>query len=989
MTERYRLSLLGLPHLTHRGQPVHGFESRKALALLCYLAARNEPLTRTHLADLFWADKSEAKGRANLSGVVHNLTTLLPHSLHADRHTIQIESETFWLDLDAFAEHARTGSAEGLAAAAQLYRDEFMTGMYLDDCPDLEVWLVGERERWRQRQASVLECLAAYFVRREDYARGLDYAARLLDLEPWREESHRQVMELLVHTGQRSAALQQFEICRRVLAEELGVEPSAETIALYARIRSEDIPPAAHAVPKHNLPAQLTSFVGRETDVARITARLHNPECRLLTLVGAGGSGKTRLALEAAANFVDSFRDGVYFVPLAALSSPDLIVSEIAKAGGFAFAEATDSKTQLLNYLRDKQMLLVLDNWEHLLRGVAILIELLQIAPKVKILATSREPLNVQAEWLVRVEGLSFPPASRDASESAGIMHYHAVQLFVERARQGDDHFTLNPATIEPVARICRIVEGMPLAIELAAAAIRRLPVREIAEQIASNLDLTTPLQDVQARHRSLRAVLDWSYGLLSGSERALFRRLYVFAGSFTLEAAEKICVGGGIQTEDVSRVLSQLADKSLLNADAGMPARRYHLHEAVREFARAHLQRGDELPGLRRLHLKYFVQLAERYETDLRASRQRQVLDWLEADEDNVRAALEWAVSQEGAPREMGLQLAAVMTWFWIMKGLYTEAQNRLEQLLYDPTDDPQPPAESFARALTALGVLDIFRGDYPGAFSALGQSVLLWQVLDDELNLAYARTHWAHVLWARGERAAAHALWETAGETFRQRNEKWHLGWLLAWQARAARDAHDFISARPLYVASAAHLQEVGDEWAYAIIISQLGTIELTLGNYASARDLFKARLAIGEKLNSSFLMSRSQVWLGSVALQEGNVPLAAYYFKASLRSSHLTGYAAETWTGVAGLAWVSSSQRDWKGAVRLYAVADRLHEHYSQPVPMDITMHARTLEHVRSQLDGATFALMWAEGRALTTEQAIAYVLQDSETEGISVG
>ncbi|MFQ5857826.1 MAG: BTAD domain-containing putative transcriptional regulator [Anaerolineae bacterium] len=394
----YYLRLLGPAQVEREGAPVQGFESRKALALLCYLATHDHPVSRSHLADLFWPGKPEPRARGNLRRVLHNLHTRLPGCLQTDRHTVQFQRrDTTWLDIAAFDERVAQGDAGSLAAAVELYRGDFLDGLYLDGCPEFEGWLVTEREVWRQRVSGVLQQLSEDHTYRGEYRPAMHFASRLLALDPWREEAHRQMMLLLARSGQRSAALAQYETCRQMLADELGVAPSEETVALYERIRSAP----AH---RHNLPAQPTAFIGREEELAALAQRLADPACRLVTVVGPGGMGKTRLALQTAAHQVDAFLHGVYFVRLAPVSSVEHLVPAIAEAVGFTFSGAEEPRVQLLNHLREQELLLVLDNFEHLLlrpetlgdaqhrpvegAGTGLVVDILREAPAVKLLVT-------------------------------------------------------------------------------------------------------------------------------------------------------------------------------------------------------------------------------------------------------------------------------------------------------------------------------------------------------------------------------------------------------------------------------------------------------------------------------------------------------------------------------------------------------------------------------------------------------------------------
>lgn len=942
MTPPYRLGLLGVPLITRDGQPVHGFESRKALALLCYLAAQTEPLSRTLLADLFWQGKPEAKGRANLSGAVHNLTTLLPKCLRADRHTIQLDFEQFWIDTRALNEYAHLGTAEALAAASELYRDEFLTGLYLDDCPEFEMWLVTEREQWRQRAVSVLECVCGYHMRREEYAVALPFAARALDLEPWREEGHRQMMTLLAQTGQHSTALQQFEICRRVLAQELGVEPSPGTCALYEAIRAKEIVPAPRTAPRHNLPTQLTSFVGRETEVARIATRLNSPECRLLTLVGTGGSGKTRLALEAAAGFVNSFRDGVYLVPLAALSAPDLIVSEIAKACGFSFAGASKPERQLLNYLEKKEMLLVLDNWEHLLSGTGLVPEILKHARAVKILATSREPLNLQAEWLLRLEGLSYPPTARVPPDGAGVMHYHAVELFVERAKRVNEYLKLDAETTAPVVSICRLVEGMPLAIELAAAATRRMPVRKIAEEVASNLDLSTPLQDIEARHRSLRTVLDWSYGLLSESEKRLFRQVSVFAGGWRLEAAEEICAGQDPETDNVFELLNRLVDTSLVLCEVHAEDARYRMLEPVRQYALEKLVGAGDAGEVRKRHLDYFLQFAEQAEPLLLGAKQVNWFNGLDIDLDNLRTALAWAreiskVSSSPQNREAELRIAGALSWFWWVRGYFREGLEWLEAA--EDAESASPTVR--AKALLGIG----------------------------------------HAAFGLAQYGRAERLYETGLGLCRELGDKRGVAWSLGLLAVTARNSGDLEKAHPLFEQTLVLCREVEDEWLLRWVLTAFGKLECKRGEYLRGTAYIEESLERSRHEQDTWGIAMASLNLAQVLLSLGEYDRAHALLTESLAVCQEIGDWSRLTFALLAFGKIALVRGQFFRAAELYSAGISLYEVLVGDAPISTTVAFRAeVNDMSTALGEEAFSAAWAAGRAMTMEQAIEYALAE---------
>jgi predicted ATPase/DNA-binding SARP family transcriptional activator len=639
MEATFRLRFLGTIQVEQNGEPVRGFRSRKALALLGYLATQGQPVPRERLADLFWEDKPETEGRANLSWALNKIGSRLPGCLQADRHTVQFQrTSSYWLDIDAFESLVAQKQVASLSAAVELYRGEFLEGLYLDGCGEFDIWLVGERERWHQRVAGALDELITYHNQRGEYEPSLRFARRLLALEPWREETHQQVMRLLARSGQRSAALAQYETCRRTLAEELSVKPMRETTALYERIHAVD------SARRHNLPAQPTPFVGREKELDQVIGLLDQPDCRLLTLVGPGGIGKTRLALQAATARLDAFLEGVYFVPLAGISSAEFLVSAVADALQFFFFGSQDPRSQLVNYLRGKEMLLLLDNMEHLLPpacrgdrgGVELLVEILQQAPEVKLLVTSRERLNLRWERCFEIEGLAYPKS--ETTDNKELESYSAVQLFQQVAHRAHSHFSFSARARPAVAHICRLVEGMPLGIELAAAWVRTRTCEEIAQEIERDLGfLTTSLYDVPEQHRSLRATFERSWRLLTPSEQRVFTRLSVFHGGFQRDAAGEVA--------DASpTILDSLVDKSLLRF---VPSGRYEMHELLRQYAAEKLAALPEAQTeARDRHCAHYVAFLQRQEANLTRASMMATLAAIRSEIGNIHAAWHWAVT-------------------------------------------------------------------------------------------------------------------------------------------------------------------------------------------------------------------------------------------------------------------------------------------------------------------------------------------------------
>ncbi len=641
-----KLRLLGKPQVDRNDTLVTGFISSKAQALLYYLAFAARPHSRKTLAGLLWGDMPEAQAGKNLRNALSNLRTLVDPYLVTTRDDVAFDvSQPYWLDAQAFVT-ALAGDIwkkelDILHNAVELYQGEFLEGFYVGDALEMEEWILSRRSFLSGLMVQALQTLVSKHLEREEYAAGIDYANRLLAIEPWREETHRHLMLLLARSGQRSGALAQYETCCKALAAELHVEPMQETTLLYERIK------AAAAPPPHNLTPQLTPIFGRERELAEIAGYLNNPTAQLLTLVGPGGIGKTRLALQAAsrciepaANVEPRFGDGVFFVPLTTVASiggefqPSLIAA-LADVFKFDFQGPVHPQAQLLGYLRDKNLLLVLDNFDHLVSQARLLIDLLRLAPRVKLLVTSRMRLNLQEEWLLEVKGLDNPPSAETSAEAAAC--YSAVMLFVQQARRVQAGFSLTDAETPAIVRICQLVDGVPLGIELAASWMRILSCQEIASEISKSLDfLTSSWQDVPERHRSLRAVFDYSWDLLSPEEQSIFLRLSVFRGGFHREAAVKIA---GVSLP----VLAGLVDRSLLRRNA---LGRYEVHDMLRQYAEEKLE-ADAVAceQVHAAHCRYYAELVSAYREELKGADLTAALSALDVERENVRAAWNWAL--------------------------------------------------------------------------------------------------------------------------------------------------------------------------------------------------------------------------------------------------------------------------------------------------------------------------------------------------------
>lgn len=714
------LYVLGPFHLTRQGMPITAFRSDKVRALLVYLALEHDrPHRRDELASLLWPEMSDEAARRNLRLSLHRLRQTLGDDeasalFNLTRDTVQCRLKTIWVDALAFEEmltsvrrHPHEAvekcdvCAKHLTRAVDLYRGDFLQGFILKDTLPFSEWVAVQRERWHYLAVKALFWLAEYHRRRGRFDDACRYAQRQLELEPWREEAHRQLMDVLARLGDVSAALAQYEACCHVLAEEFGVAPDEETQRLYRRIRQ------MRRAPSPSLPTQFTSFVGREREMAWLGERLNDPHTRLVTVVGPPGVGKTRLALEAAATHAAAFLNGVCFVPLADVHTPEHLEDVLAERLGCDGGRRGTARDQVLRCLHEREMLLILDNFEGLLAApddrhrevVRILEDIAQHASAIKVLITSREPLHVSWEWVLRLEGLRCASEAAQADEG-GVLMSPAGRLFTKRAQQV--YWDFDPQQEAPhIARICRLVEGLPLGLELAAAWLDRLSCREIADRLQHHLDfLEAPFQDVEERHRSLRAAFESSWQLLSPDQQRALRRLAVFVGEFTVGAAREVA-------EVPAAVLEVLADKSLLYRTA---SGRYGMHEMVRTFAREKLHAvPTEVEDVARRHSRYYAHLFHARVNDLRGAKQGQALDVIRQEWPNVRAAWAWAIGHRN--EETILAALEGLYHFLELSGRFREGAEMLGQALENISQaDPFARQETFERLRTHLLVRDEF---------------------------------------------------------------------------------------------------------------------------------------------------------------------------------------------------------------------------------------------------------------------------------------
>jgi predicted ATPase/DNA-binding SARP family transcriptional activator/TolA-binding protein len=936
MTAKLTLSLLGTIAITLNGESVSGQVPAKSQAMLCYLGMTGQAHSREKLAGLLWGDSPEARAQASLRKALSSLRKLSETALIVNRQTVAFNYDSdYWLDVEAFESALAEDDADperlhALGEAVELYRGEFLEGFSVRQAVAFEEWVLGERERLRQLVLQALHRLSVAFADRGEVATAIEYTNRLLALEPWREEAHRQLMTLLARSGQQSAALAQYETCRRILAEELGVEPLPETQALYQRLKTR-----REASP-HNLPPQTTPFVGRQAELAQIAHQLDQADCRLLTLIGAGGIGKTRLALQAASQALDAFADGVCFVPLAGISSPEFLVPTILEAIDCPLPGEVDPKKQLLKHLHRREMLLVLDNFESLFSlpgdndsGRGLVLEMVRNAPKLKLLVTSRERLNLQVEWLLILQGLPCPPASAGFGDGT----FEGAELFEQRARRVRPEFSLSAEWPE-VARICRLLDGMPLAIELAATWVSMMPCTEIVQDLSRGLDLlSTTMHDVPARHKSLTAVFDHSWQLLSESEQEAFKRLSVFQGGFSRQAAREVA-------EAPLPTLAALVNKSLLRV---VSPGQYDMLEPLKQYAALRLAESVKPASseTKDRHGRYYLHFLQAREKQLQGEVQSQTLEEIKAAFKNIQAAWRWTVDHnrfelvERVARSLFL-FCDIRSRFQTGNALFNYAISPLEA---STPDESSAECRVLGTLLACRGRLLYNRGEYQMARSVLERGLRTCRACAHLGWAAFSLHSLGLVAVAQGEYQQAKQFAQESLALCRESDSQWDEAWALFALGLAAYSLGEYAPGQQFTQHSLALHRQLGNRHGEAACLNTLGLIICGLYEgdadwYGEARAIFEENLAIRRAIGDRLGEATALHNLGYIHFKMQNYDRARVRFEASLQISQMiaslnTVAATSMWLGMLALEQQDfpKAKRDLAGALRIAYENDAL--------------------------------------------------------------
>ncbi len=723
----------------------------------------------------------------------------------------------------------------------------------------------------------------------------------------------------------------------------------------------------------NNLPRQLTTFVGREREIREAKQVLETAP--LVTFTGPGGVGKTRLAVELAGEMLDEFPEGMWFVDLGPLTEPSFVAPAVAQAVGVMHAPGQPILDTIIEYLHGRRVLLVLDNCEHLLDEAARTVDaLLRSCGSLRVLATSREGLAIDGEAVFPVPSLSVPDP--ETATSADLPRYEAVRLFIERATSAASGFRITDENAAAVAQICRRLDGVPLAIELAAARVRALPVEQIAARLDDRFRLLTGSSRVTVpRHQTLRQTIDWSHDLLDEDERAVFRRLAVFVGGCSLDAAEVVCAGPGVDAMAVLDLLSHLVDKSLLVAEAAGSEARYRQLETVRQYARDRLLESGEARDVLRRHRDWFLAMVARAEPEFFQGAES--ADWLERldrEHDNLRAALQWSLDEQGEERE-GLHLAAGLWRFWEIHGHLAEGRGWLEHFL-EATGDEVSALQ--ADAYTGAGILAFMLGDQAGASALHERSLALHRQVGDANGIAFAANNLANAAVLSGDYAAARRLYETVIPWARERGDSRVLAFALVNSAEAVALDGDPAGARAQYDEGVAAFREAGDRWGEAYALDSLGVMLARLGEPEEATSVVEQALVISRGLRDERGVARALAHLGDVAARRNDLEHARRLYLESLQIRRSLGDMPGTASTVEKLASVITDN-DPRAAAVLLGAAERVRDLIRAPVPRAVREEYEAFRRtVQGILGDAPFEEARAEGRRLSTEAALATLL-----------
>jgi predicted ATPase/DNA-binding SARP family transcriptional activator len=919
--------------------------TRKTEALLAYLVLNSGKHAREKIAALFWGDSSDTEARNSLRNALAVINKKLDRDLLlADRQHVERNPDyPLWVDVLEFEKQV-SGYLEDSAfdieqVSLELYQDDLLTDFYED-------WIFPLREHYHSLFLDTLLQMTQQMRSRSEYDRAVDFASKALAFDPANERAHQHLMFCYMSQGDRSAALRQFEACQQALWEELAVKPATATEALYEWIKKAPAEAKPFEAQITNLPIPLTSFIGRVRETAEVKELLVST--RLLTLTGSGGSGKTRLAIQVATDLLDAFRDGVWWVEFGALTDEALIPQAIAKTLGAQESANQPIHETLAQFLRSKELLLVMDNCEHLIDACAQTSEsMLGDCPHLKILTTSREALNIHGETVWQVSTLSSPDPEHLLFVDR-LMDYESIHLFVERAMAARPDFALTEDNASFVVQICHRLDGIPLAIELAAARVKIMMPEQIAARLNDRFRLLTGgSRTTLPRHQTLRAAIDWSYDLLTEQEQTLFRRLGVFSGGWTLEAAEAVC-SDGIGAHAVLDLLTSLVDKSMAIGESGHDGEsRFRMLETIREYSRKKLIESGKESEIRTRHLDYYLGLIEIANPHLGFFLpDKEMGAWLEilgSELDNLRTALKFSQT-ELTYLEAGLRLAGNLHWFWLARGQLSEGRDWLDRIL---ARSSSASTSVLALAWLSAGFLGCWQGDFAAARTSLEKSLVLYEEVNEKPGIAFSLHGLGFAANGLGEHALASPLFARGLEIAREIDDKWLISFTL-------------------------HFIAIGTSFQ---------------GKHELARAQFKECIQLVKDGNGNAQgIAFSLFHLGRIARLQGDYALANTNHAESVQMFWQMGDRRGIGYSLAGFACLAFAEEDIERAARLFGAVDSLREELGALLEVILeNEYERAKTATKEILGEDEFNTIWSSGYGWSVEHAIQYALGEINSKG----